>query len=402
MTKRKRTKRRRLWSCVRVTHPQHPGFMVRVTELAPGGNLYVVRMVEGKQKMALLRPRCTRLDLGTNEQDQRRGARARAYEIIKALATGNNGNGDVEPVETGAALTLGTLATLYEKHGLHGVRANYRRDQVAKVRRIKEFLGPERLVVSLCRSDVDAFAAARLMHVSRNTVHGDIAAVKIACNWAVEHKQADGRALLDQNPLARVRVPKDTPRRPWITLERYEKLKAVADQLPPAFPCLLSVAWETGHRISAILALRWQDVSFATSKAYPDGTLRWYADVQTNKKQHDAVVPMNERALQALEKYRALCPGVASAWVFPSRTNPTEPLGPHVSKRWLRRAEELAGLAHEPRGAWHAFRRGWATKRKHLPLVDVAEAGGWARDSATLMKCYTHPDPATTLAVVGA
>jgi hypothetical protein len=26
---------------------------------------------------------------------------------------------------------------------------------------------------------------------------------------------------------------------------------------------------------------------------------------------------------------------------------------------------------------FHAYRRKWATERKHLPLKDVAEAGGW-------------------------
>ena len=29
------------------------------------------------------------------------------------------------------------------------------------------------------------------------------------------------------------------------------------------------------------------------------------------------------------------------------------------------------------RSLWHAYRRGWATSRKHLPDVDVAAAGGW-------------------------
>ncbi len=47
MTKRKRTKRK-LWSVARIRHPQHPGIVLRVTELTRGGNLYVVRMVGGK------------------------------------------------------------------------------------------------------------------------------------------------------------------------------------------------------------------------------------------------------------------------------------------------------------------------------------------------------------------
>jgi hypothetical protein len=56
-------------------------------------------------------------------------------------------------------------------------------------------------------------------------------------------------------------------------------------------------------------------------------------------------------------------------------------------------------LEHESGGAWHAFRRGWATARKPYPLKDVAAAGGW-RDTATLLRCYQHADPESTLAVV--
>lgn len=398
MTKRKRTKKK-LWSVTRIHHPRYRGYMLRVLELKPGGDLYVCEMVDGKQVMNMLRDKhdrpVTRLDLGTTAKAQEQAARAVACEIIEALVE----DGDDEPVETGAALTLGSLATLYQQNGLHGVTASYRRDQVAKLSRITAFLGADRLVVSLCRSDVDAFTAARLLKVSRNTIHGDVGALKIALNWATEHRRADGRTLLDKSPLTKVRVQKDKPARPWCTPERYEELRAVADQLPPGFACLLSVAWATGHRISAVLALKWQDVSFATSKARPNGAIRWYAKVQTNKKQRDAVVPMNSTAREALERYRALRPGIVGAWIFTSPRNPAKPLGKWVAKRWLRQAEQLAGLEHEPQCGWHQFRRGWATARKHLPLVDIAEAGGWS-DTATLAQCYTHADPETTLRVV--
>ena len=89
MTKRKRTKRK-LWSVARITHPQHPGIVLRLTELKAGGNLYVVRMVDGKQRMSVLDPRVTRMDLGKNDKEQRASACARAFEIIAKLAEGAN------------------------------------------------------------------------------------------------------------------------------------------------------------------------------------------------------------------------------------------------------------------------------------------------------------------------
>jgi hypothetical protein len=47
----------------------------------------------------------------------------------------------------------------------------------------------------------------------------------------------------------------------------------------------------------------------------------------------------------------------------------------------------------------HAYRRAWATARKHLPVTDVAAAGGW-RSTATIQRCYQQPDEGTILAVV--
>ena len=48
---------------------------------------------------------------------------------------------------------------------------------------------------------------------------------------------------------------------------------------------------------------------------------------------------------------------------------------------------------------FHAYRRKWATERKHLPVKDVAEAGGWL-DTRSLDRCYQHADEHTLLQVV--
>ena len=62
----------------------------------------------------------------------------------------------------------------------------------------------------------------------------------------------------------------------------------------------------------------------------------------------------------------------------------------------LTRAETLAKLPKLERGGFHAYRRLWASERRHLPDVDVAKAGGW-RDLATMKRSYQQPDPATGL-----
>jgi hypothetical protein len=58
-----------------------------------------------------------------------------------------------------------------------------------------------------------------------------------------------------------------------------------------------------------------------------------------------------------------------------------------------------AGLEKLDGALWHAYRRGCASSRKHLPVADVAAEGGW-RDIRTLLKCYTQADSDTMLAVM--
>jgi hypothetical protein len=52
-----------------------------------------------------------------------------------------------------------------------------------------------------------------------------------------------------------------------------------------------------------------------------------------------------------------------------------------------------------PRPLWHAYRRGWATARKDLPIKDVAAVGGW-KDIQTLVNCYQQADDDTMLLVM--
>jgi hypothetical protein len=71
----------------------------------------------------------------------------------------------------------------------------------------------------------------------------------------------------------------------------------------------------------------------------------------------------------------------------------------HGCSAKVRAAEVLAELPKQDGSLWHAFRRGWATSRKHLPDVDVAAAGGW-KSTETLRRCYQQPDEASVLRVV--
>lgn len=391
-----------LWSVPRVQDPRYAGWTVRVSELRSGGTLYACFRQGGRPKMRSLKLR--RKDLGSTAKEQKARARAIALDIIEALATttsSTDSGGDDESAEAPETLTLGALVALYEMNGFHSVGASYAAVQVKKVRRFSTFLGADRPVVSLCNTDVKRFAAHRALDgVGLNTIAGDLNGLKIALHFAMDYRRLDGSPLLAANPLQRVRLPREEPKRPWATVERYEALRAVADRMPGAFSCVLDLAWATGHRISAVLALRWRDVSFETLKYAPNGAIRWYAGAVADKKKHDSIVPINEIARAALEQWREQCPGVGAAWLFTAPTDPSRALGQHMVVRWLKQAEELAGLEHLERGGWHQFRRGFATARKAFPEADVAAAGGWGKNTETLRNCYLLADDETTLAAI--
>jgi hypothetical protein len=71
----------------------------------------------------------------------------------------------------------------------------------------------------------------------------------------------------------------------------------------------------------------------------------------------------------------------------------------HLVDKWLTSAERRADLPKLDGGLWHAYRRKWATERKHLPLNDVSAAGGW-NGVDTLLKVNQQPDQHTLLAVL--
>jgi hypothetical protein len=85
--------------------------------------------------------------------------------------------------------------------------------------------------------------------------------------------------------------------------------------------------------------------------------------------------------------------------LFPRDKDPSRPVDRWFMSRRLRKAYERAGVEPLKGGLWHPFRRKFATERKHMPLKDVALAGGW-KEARTLLECYQQPDDATLQQVV--
>lgn len=227
-------------------------------------------------------------------------------------------------------------------------------------------------------------------------------------NWAVTWQLDGGGYLMRESPVRGFTVPKEkNPRRPVATQDRYEALRSVSDRVP------MSVAWTgqtqrvrshlselldivagTGRRLSAVCRLTYEDVRLAEG---PHGAIRWPAN--TDKGGREWVVPVSPQVRRALDRVLSERPGIGAAPLFPAPGDPRAAVSRHLAGKWLRTAEKLAGLSPMKGSAWHAFRRKWATERKHLPDVDVAAAGGW-KSLVALKQSYQLADQETMLRVV--
>ena len=243
--------------------------------------------------------------------------------------------------------------------------------------------------------------------VGPRTVEADLKWLKWVLNWATKWRTENGY-LLAENPVRGFEIPVEkNPRRPVASQGRYEAIRAVSDDVlvrvsrggevetvRSALSELLDLANGTGRRLSAICALRYEDLRL---DAGPHGAIRWPAT--TDKQGKASLVPISPLVRAAIDRVLAERPGTGAAYLFPSPADRAKPVSRHLADKWLRRAERLAGLEPQPGSLWHAYRRKWATERKHLPPTDVAAAGGWAGPE-TMQRAYQHADLATMLTVV--
>lgn len=230
--------------------------------------------------------------------------------------------------------------------------------------------------------------------VRTNAIQRELTILKGALHWAqgvYEH----GQPLLASHPLEAFKIPSERdPRRPTVDDATAAGLLAVADQVHPYLATVIVLARTTGRRLSAVLGLHWGDIDFG------GGIIRWRPENDKLRKTWE--VPAPRAALEALSRFRAAHPGVGQVPVFPhprQKRHPGKPVDRHLAAYWLRQAYELSKLTKPDGSLWHAFRRLWATERKHLPVKDVAAAGGW-NDVTTLIKSYQQPDEQTLRAVV--
>jgi integrase len=266
--------------------------------------------------------------------------------------------------------------------------------------------------------------------VRDGTVREDLIWLKTLVNWAMNERDAETGAYLlptypfRGNPESEQRKPgrktadpfavpkEENPRRPVADAARFEAILKVAPQVtmeirrdhkrlqvPSYLPELLALAFLTGRRVSPILALRYADLSLGKTPEEPYGAIIWPA--ATDKKRKVWRVAMSPKVRDVIDGVLTARPTIGEGILFPSPRNPAKPVGKDLASAWLERAEVLAELPKMSGSLWHAYRRGWATLRKHLPDADVMAAGGWS-DPTCLKACYQQADPVNVRKVIEA
>lgn len=229
---------------------------------------------------------------------------------------------------------------------------------------------------------------------SARTVQKTLKVLRHMCRFAARWRRKGGSYLLDRDPTKGLPLPKvDDPKRPGCSDELLAALLEEApkvtrrvrgngknEEVRTCLRELIVVAAGTGHRIGALVRLRWSDWSPEQGR---HGTLRWRGEHQKDGRTRVTSVPLSVR--EALEAHRQRMPGVGEAYIFPAPDSDGH-LRVDVAGKWLREAETEI-REHVNNWGWHAFRRRWADRMKDKSPVDTAHMGGW-RGPHTMQTVY--------------
>ena len=382
-------------------------YTVTVEERTPGGIIYG-RVWNPRKKNWVRR--------SLKHRDRKR-AKAWALDQAAKLARGD------EAIRAGK-VTLGDVLASYAKYRSPRKSSGSQKSDERKMKMWARVLGAtidphgislgqwERFIELRSSGQIDArgkqVEAEKLRPVRKRAVEADCKWLNWVFNWASKWRMQSGHYLMRENPIRGFEIPTEkNPLRPVATQDRFEAVRAVADQVMMEtrwgkretarshLSELLDIVNGTGRRISAICQLTYEDVML--DEGGPYGSIRWPA--RTDKTGRETVVPVSPAVRSAIDRVQNERPGIGPAPLFPSPEDPQKPMTRHLADKWLRKGEKLAELPSQKGTLWHGYRRKWATERKNLSDVDVAAAGGW-KTVDTLKTAYQQEDAETMLLVV--
>jgi integrase len=345
--------------------------------------------------------------LGTTDREEAlRLGRLLLAELLK-------GEGQASPR---TPLTLGELWRRYSSECAEYLdnKERTRKDSEARSRILLGYFGEDFRVDDFSRDHQRSYERARqaggivttkgdvTSKTRARSAEADISLLHWMMNWASTVRLPSGAFLLLRNPLHGVkRVSEKNKKQPVATWERYEATIAAIQKLRSEcdsdevrirwarIEFALFLAERTGKRLGSIRQLRWEDFWFERQVVY------WRAEA--DKKGYKWEVPMPTDFFESVRAFQREI-GAVGGFVFAAPNSCDGIIDRHWFDEWLTVAEKKAKLPKLDGSLWHAYRRKWAIERKHLPLKDVAAAGGW-KDVSTLLEVYQQSDEESVLAV---
>ncbi len=347
--------------------------------------------------------------LGTTDKDE---ALRRGKTLLAELLRGERIDATAQP------LSIGELWDHYSKECpdfLDNCEKS-RKDSESRARVLIGYFGREFRVQDLTSDDQRQYERKRqrggittttgvVTSATRaRSAEADIVLLHAMLRWATTKRTSNGGYLLDRNPLLNVRrVREKNKKQERATWERYEATITALRKLVYEAPdngtrrrwvrieFALFLAEATGRRLGSIRQLNWEDFR------YNEETIRWRAEA--DKKGYSWEIPMPRSFMEKVRGYQRRLEAISGP-VFAASGSRDGIMDRHLFDKWLREAENVAELPKLDGSLWHAYRRKWATERKHLNIKDVAAAGGW-KDVTTLVEVYQQADEASVLAVMG-
>ena len=371
------------------------GCRVRLFEKTRGGGFHRAVWIAGAGE--------DRRSMNTTDREEAlRLGRMLLAELLK-------GEGQASPR---IPLTLGELWRRYSSECAEYLdnKETTRKDSAARARVLLAYFGTDFRVDDLSKDRQRAYESARLAggivlgeddateKTRARSPELDMSVLHTMLQWATTVRLPNREFLLQRNPLQGVkRIREKNKKQPVATWERYEATIAAMQKLRTEsesdddrsrwvrMEFALFLAERTGKRVGSIRHLRWEDFDYAR------GIVSWRAE--SDKKGYDWQVPMPSDFFETVRGFQGDI-GAIAGYVFAADGIIMDR---HTFEKGLRSAEKKAKLPKLDGSLWHAYRRKWATERKHLPLKDVARAGGW-KDVNSLLG-YQQADDASVLIV---
>lgn len=343
-------------------------------------------------------PRRARQALGHNDQERAKG-QAEAMAAALRAAEG-------APVRS-RTVTLRELFDKYEREVTPSKSRQVQRHDKTTAELFTRALGADRKPSTIDRSAWDAFIRDRSSGVLRplsivdpcevgpRQVAYDLKFLVAVLNWATTVNDAEGRPLLERNPVKGFAVPTvASPNQPLLAPDEVARMIDSSPAVHPYLFIALVLCYETGHRLSSVRQLRWSDVDFAGS------SIRWRADGDKIELEHST--PLPERAAAALKAEQVRQAAVGEAWVFRAARNAKKPACRSKFLKWWAACEPLAKVTHRPGLGFHSLRRRFATDLSDsgAPLKDICKLGGWLNETTVLG--YIHPSSGKLRATLAA